>query len=136
MKFRSDFITNSSSTSFIISLKGNFTFKNFCKALKVTENFPLLFFIKDMFRTIHDKIKLLPYDIDKNGKIIIDEDIDLYLDDPRRVKNLTLLKSKKRKVYYGEFWDQDDTNMSYYLCFAKILVENEDIYFDSIDEYY
>lgn len=141
MKFRSDFITNSSSTSFIISLKGEFTFRNFCKALKITKNFPLLFIIKDIYTTIYENLNPIEYKIDANGEVIIDENQDFYgsccyFDDEKLVKTMKSLISDGRKVYHGEFSDQDDSHIANYLCFTEILIENDDIFFDSIEDAY
>ena len=67
MKIRNGFVTNSSSTSFIISMKNEMTKPNFMSAIGASGNSPLNKIFEDLFNTIKDGAEDIESSMKKAG---------------------------------------------------------------------
>ena len=74
MKIRKGFVTNSSSTSFIISLKDEYSKDNFMKAIGADGNSPMNKIFEDLFSAIEDDKKNLLDAVKEYGNDIEVED--------------------------------------------------------------
>jgi hypothetical protein len=127
MKIRQDFVTNSSSTCFIISLKNDFTGKNFLEALEVKGNKAVETIFHDIFEVIRANKKLFSVEKPSDSETF-DEYLD-YLDlDDDELEVIKKLQADKRKFYTGYF-DDTSSGMEYYLCQERIIISNDKIFF-------
>jgi hypothetical protein len=137
MKIRQDFVTNSSSTSFVISMKGDFTFDNFLDVLKIDTNSCFSDIMEEIFNVIDSNKSELIY-LDTRGQIYKNLDKVFYDAEVTIAKNcyniLKELISNKRKIYIGLFHD-DESAAEYFLCNTFIDINNDDIYFYSVNGY-
>ncbi|MDR1084345.1 MAG: hypothetical protein LBP22_05650 [Deltaproteobacteria bacterium] len=128
MKIRQDFVTNSSSTSFLISLHGEFTQENFLKGLRLNPDFLLHPMFEEMFEIV-DRCK---QDTDELMKSYSLESVEDFLDrmsfNEETIEIFNSYLAEKWKIYSGYFSD-DCSPLEQYLCFSDFLVHNEDIFF-------
>ncbi|MDR1870681.1 MAG: hypothetical protein LBS60_01935 [Deltaproteobacteria bacterium] len=142
MKIRQGFVTNSSSTSFIIALKGDLTEENFFKAIGLEKDFLLSFIINDVFKDIlgssSDIFDNLPANTSASeitSNLLRDSYGGYFAN--KLVDKIKSLLAANWKVYMGSFSDEyDGSPISSYLCRRKILISTDDIYFNAEETSY
>jgi len=136
MKIRNGFVSNSSSSSFLIVMKNNkeLTKENLIESFQVSETSPLYCFAKDLAKfLVRESEESNIEDMHENyigsygkGKQTIDEKINDLVDDKSMDREmLESLKDGRIKVYKGQVWDDGDD------AIANYLYESEGVYFDS-----
>ena len=137
MKIRNGFVSNSSSSSFLIVMKNNkiLSKNSLIESFKVDKNSPLFGFADDLadfligeskecsIKEMHDNY-IGSHEKDELTK---DEMIDELVDEMSMDKDmLELLKDDKIKVYKGSACSDDDDPISSYIYHSSI-----DMYFDT-----
>lgn len=132
MKVRQDFVTNSSSTSFIISMKEKWNEKNFLKALGVEGNSPMNQIFEDLFDAINkNKQDLFSYMKEYNKT---PKEVQAFLTDngytDEVIQKVTQLLQEGRKVYFGKLSSDGYSSAEVYFCMESFVLCEEDIYFN------
>lgn len=131
MKIRNSFVTNSSSTSFIISTKNNLNKSSFLESIGVENKCIFNKFFEDLFDAI-----------EVNKRNIIDviredthcKDVETFLKqegfNENTISKVTELINMDREVFFGTFRSDAETVAEVYFCCESFIVCEDDIYFN------
>ncbi len=131
MKIRNGFVTNSSSTSFIISTKDELSERTFLKNIGVTGNSAMNKIFEELFSAIDkDKKNILNVIREKEGV----ENLDSFLKsegyDQKTIDTVSKLISEGRTVYYGRLRSDGETPSEIYFCCESFILCDDNIYFN------
>ena len=132
MKLRQDFVTNSSSTSFIISIRENWDEKNFLKAIGIEGNSPMNEVFRQLFEAIEDNkcdIRMAMEEYrpacDSVRSLLQKEGFG-----EETIGIVEKLLSENRTVYYGKLSSDGNSAAEVYFCMESFVVCEDDIYFN------
>ncbi len=132
MKIRQDFITNSSSTSFIISLKDDWNEKSFYKSIGVLDDTALRGIFVDLYNAIdHNKEEITTY-IKKYypDKKTVESFLSSFNYSKDVIEKVSQLIQEGQTVYFGELSSENGESTETFFCMESFLVCDDDIYFN------
>ncbi|MFA4859821.1 hypothetical protein [Methanoregula sp.] len=119
MKLRSDFVTNSSSTSFIIISKGKFTKTHFFALAGIQKDSPLTPVFEKLFLLFEEKMEPL----NDPKEYISNPDLRLLIKDSLE---------EGKSVYCGRLSSEDDL-LEAYFCTDSFEMKNDTLYINCVN---
>ena len=134
MKISNGFVTNSSSTSFVITSKNGLTREAFLKLIGVSEESLLVDMYASLYKAIRANIKKIPDDVSiaeflRTNNVVLDE---------RDMAEIELRHSRGDELYWGELSDSGDDGGLAEAFFSHecFVVIGDDIYFNARNSIY
>lgn len=132
MKIRKGFVTNSSSTSFLISLKEDWRKDSFMSAVGANSDSPMNRIFEDLFESIDYRKKDIRCVVEEqyNKDLTVSKFLENDGFDQETVEMVEKLIADGRIVYYGSMHsDSENCSETYFCCRSFVVCEN-DIYFN------
>lgn len=132
MKIRNGYVTNSSSTSFLISLKKDWKKESFMSAVGADGGSSMNQIFEDLFESVDNQKQEIHRVIEEmdERELTVSKFLEKEGFDHETVEIVEKLIADGRTVYYGRMHSDAEKSSEVYFCCQSYVVCEDDIYFN------
>lgn len=132
MKIKNGFITNSSSTSFLISLKNEWKKESFMSAIGATGKSPMNIIFEELFESIDNQKQEIHKSMEEEGESerSVSEFLSIMGFDSETIEIIEKLMADGSTIYYGKLYSDAENSSEVYFCSRSFVISDDDIYFN------
>lgn len=131
MKIKTDFVTNSSSTSFVVMTKGELTLHSFLKAVGVSQESMFLGLFVKLFNLFKNDMNRLEYTAIRYGCSNVEEYIEQYFSKDTQAR-IRQARENGFEIYVGELRSDNDEIETLFCCDAFV-IEGDKLIIDATE---